>query len=94
MRTKSGLFLKAFCFDRECMDTALKLGLQCGVDQSVLFDSRFAGKGRTLDPDAEMRFDTPGMNAGVAAMLVGFIDHVQLGGIERCGQKIKDSITN
>jgi hypothetical protein len=65
------------------MHATVKLRFQRGIDEAMLFDSRFAGKGGALDPDAEMRLDTPRMNAGVTAMLIRLVDHIKPVGLER-----------
>lgn len=63
--------------DGERMNAAGKLGSQSLIDHAVTVEPAFAFEGVRHDADAEMGFTTfpP---AGMAVMLVRFIDHPEL----------------
>lgn len=83
-----------FRLDGKCVHAARQLVRKCLIDQSMHLDTGFAGEGRALDPDAKMRFDATGMDAGMPPVLIRFIDHFEPYRLERRCQYVGDSIAS
>ena len=85
------LFLRRVGVDGECVHAALQLARQCGVDHAVTLDPALPPEGLSHNINPEMRLPARPM-AGVAFMLVGFIDDAQARRRESPGQLLRDDV--
>lgn len=80
--------------DGKGVNPAGKLGRKRIIHQPMHLDTRLAGKGLALDPDAEMRLDATGMDTCMSTVLIRFIDHFKPNRLERRCQYVGDSIAS
>lgn len=77
--------------DGERMDTALELGLDRVVDHAVASDPGLAGKGLCHDIYSVVGLSARTV-AGMALVLIGFVQNFQTFRREGCGQLLDDDI--
>ena|SRR5947209_7901150 len=77
--------------DRERVHAALQLARQGRVDHAMTLDPALPPEGLSHNIDPEVRLSARPM-AGVAFMLVGFIEDAQVRGRESLGQLLRDDV--
>ena len=77
--------------DGERVNAARELTRKCRVDHAVAFEPGLPAEGVRHDIDAEMAFPARPM-AGMARVLVGFVDHLEALRGESLGQLFRDEI--
>ena len=85
------LFLRRVDVDGEGVHAALQFGRQCRVDHAVTLDPALPPEGLSHNINPEMGLPA-GTVAGMAFMLVGFIDDAQACRRESLGQLLRDDL--
>jgi len=80
MAELTGVMSRRFGFHGKRMQACVKFAFQKVIDHAVALDAAHSGKGRTDNPDPDMRPALPVKTRLVTRMQVAFIDNDQLAG--------------